>query len=102
MQTTKVVELQTANRELQEAQRLHLAVKEGLDREIKDLLARLEAANKRCIEKDEDMIPIRSKLQDAIDQGRALARDLKEAKEQVQEEKLKVQDAEKVKADLRA
>jgi hypothetical protein len=62
----------------------------------------VEAANKRCIEKDEDMIPIRSKLQDAIDQGRALARDLKEAKEQVQEEKLKVQDAEKVKADLRA
>jgi hypothetical protein len=77
-------------------------VKDGLDREIKEMLVRVEAANKRCIDKDEEIMPVKSKLQDAIDHGRVLIRDLKEAKEQLHEEKLKVQDAENVKVELRS
>ena len=48
------------------------------------------------------MLPVKSKLQDAIDHSRILARDLKESRDNLAEEKLKVQDADKVKAELRA
>jgi hypothetical protein len=42
-------------------------------------MARVEAANRRCIEKDDELAPIKAKLQDSLDRQRQLARDLTEA-----------------------
>jgi hypothetical protein len=42
-------------------------------------MARVDSANKRCIQKDDELAPIKAKLQDSLDRQRQLARDLNEA-----------------------
>ena len=51
---------------------------------MKELSERLDKANRRCVEKDDEMIPMKSKLHDALDRSRQLARDLKEAQDYLQ------------------
>ena len=74
----KIEDLEKANKDLIVQDQRHQGIKLGYDKEINDWADRLERANKRSIERDDEIVPLRTKLQDSLDRARQMARDLKE------------------------